>query len=234
MRGVGVEELDAVQGIQLRSVASLLRDVAGTNVLGEVTWDRVRQGLREESRAVLPGLFPLSSETVVMVFKLTDGEFGRLLEAARETVETGTQQAAEGLAEAARSLSALTSAPRQRHYRASAPPTDSSPRARLDHRVGMEGDGYLAMPATEALGALELDGRAPRPRDGVFPLPPYAVPGAWVVVRRGVHSAPGIVLTGIQAAYDHREGIGVEHLMSGLRTAAAALRPGPARIEWGT
>jgi hypothetical protein len=90
--------------------------------------------------------------------------------------------------------------------------------------VGVEGDGYLAMPAAEALGALEWGGRAPRPRDGVFPLPPYAAPGSWVVVRRGVRSAAGIVLTGVQAAYSDREGTGAEQLISYLGTAAAALR----------
>ncbi|MGW0335497.1 hypothetical protein ACWD0J_27105 [Streptomyces sp. NPDC003011] len=226
---VGVEEDEALQGMRRWSVASLLRDAAHTDVLEERTWEQVRQELRDRSCGVLPGLLPPSCEAFVVVFPLDRGEFGRMLEAARQTAETGTQQAAEELAQAARSLGALTSVPSQRLYRGVPPLPGASPRARLDHRVGMEGDGYLAMPAAEALGALELGGRAPRPRDGVFPLPPYASPGSWVVVRRGVLSAPGIVLTGVQAAYSHREGIGAEQLISYLGTAAAALHPEPSR-----
>ncbi|MGW3308354.1 hypothetical protein ACWDG9_17410 [Streptomyces sp. NPDC001073] len=226
---VGVEAEEALRDIRRQSVVSLLREAAHTDVLAEAAWDRVRQELRDRSFGVLPGVLPPSRDAFVVAFPLARGEFGRILEAARQVAETGTRQAAEELAQAARSLGALTTVPRQRLYRGAPPPPDASPRARLDHRVGAEGDGYLAMPAAEALGALELGGRAPRPRDGVFPLPPYAASGSWVVVRRGVHSAPGIVLTGVQAAYSHREGIGAEQLLSYLGTAAAALRLTPSR-----
>jgi hypothetical protein len=226
---VGVEEHETLEGVRRCSVASLLRDAARTDVLEEATWERVRQELRGRCCGVLPGLLPASREAFVVVFPLDRGDFSRILEAARRTAETGAQRAAEELAQAARSLGALTSVPSQRLYRGAPPLPEASPRARLDHRVGVEGDGYLAMPAADALGALELGGRAPRPRDGVFPLPPYATPGSWVVVRRGVLSAPGIVLTGVQAAYSHQEGIGAEQLISYLGTAAAALRPEQSR-----
>jgi hypothetical protein len=226
---VGVEAEEALRDIRRRSVVSLLREGACTDVLAEAAWDRVRQDLWDRSFGVLPGILPPSRDAFVVVFPLARGEFGRILEAARQVAETGTRQAAEELAQAARSLGALTTVPRQRLYRDAPPPPDASPRTRLDHRVGAEGDGYLAMPAAKALSALELGGREPRPRDGVFPLPPYAASGSWVVVRRGVHSAPGIVLTGVQAAYSHREGIGAEQLISYLGTAAAALRLTPSR-----
>lgn len=222
-----MEAEEALRDIQRRSVVSLLRDAAHTDVLDEAAWNQVRQDLRDRCFGVLPGVLPPSRDAFVVVFPLARGEFGRILEAARQAAETGTQQAAEELAQAARSLGALTTVPRQRLYRGAPPSPDASPRARLDHRVGVEGDGYLAMPAAEALSELELRGREPRPRDGVFPLPSYAASGFWVVVRRGVHSAPGIVLTGVQAAYSHRERFGAEQLISYLGTAAAALRLTP-------
>ncbi|MER5473531.1 hypothetical protein [Streptomyces sp. NPDC002685] len=227
-----MEEHEALQGIRRRSAASLLQEAAHTNALEDEAWEQVRQALRARSCGVLPSLLPPSSEAFLVVFPLDRSEFGPILEAARQVMETGTQQTAQELAQAARSVGALTTVPRLRHYRAG--PPGASPRSRLDHRVGVEGGGFLAMPAVEALDALELGGRAPRPRDGVFPLPQGAAPGSWVVVRHGVHSAPGLVLTGVQAAYDDRAGGGAEQLMSYLRTAAAALRPAPARIEWGT
>lgn len=217
-------------GIEVRPVAALLRDMAHSDTLDEFSWARVREELRQRSCGVLPRFLPPVATASVLVHPLDDGAVSRVLWAAAELAEEGGEQAAQGLAVACRSLASLTTAPPLRHYRASAPVPGASPRALLDHRVGTEGNGYLAMPATEALNALELGDRSPRPRDGIFPLPPYDA-AAWVLVRHGAHSAVGILLAGIQDAYSHPQ-VGAEGLMSCLRTAAAACRPGPVGLEW--
>lgn len=122
-----MEEQAALQDIRRRSVASLLRDAAHTDVLKEEARNRVRQDPRDRSLGVLPGLLPPSGKAVVVVFPDGGGEFGQILEAARQTVKTGTRQAAEELAQAARSLGALTTVPRQRLYRGAPPPPGPRP-----------------------------------------------------------------------------------------------------------
>ncbi|WP_129291830.1 hypothetical protein [Streptomyces lydicus] len=225
---------DAVRGIEVRSAADLLRDVADSCNLDVASWNRVREGLRGQDLGVMPHQGPTRAEEPVVLFP-AGGVIGRVLAGAAVLCETGGQAAAEELAEACRSLAALTSIPSQRLLGACAVPVGASPRDQLDQHVAEHGGGYLAMPAASAVRALGRQGRSLRTRDGVFPLPRTSDgEQRWVVVRHSALSAVGVLLTGIEQACTDRTATGVEWLMDAVRTVAAAFEPGPYDVEWPT
>ncbi|MFF1680756.1 hypothetical protein ACFVYG_32550 [Streptomyces sp. NPDC058256] len=221
---------EALRGIAVRPAGEL----ADPRLAAPGGWRRVCEELHGQGLGVLPRTDPAGPHEPVLVFPL-GGAIGSLLQAGAVLLETGGRPAAEELADACRSLAALTSIPSQRLQRAHAVAAGPSARARLDRQVAERGNGYLPMPAAEAVDALKSGGRQRqlRSRDGVFPLPrPGRAEGGWVVVRHSGIGAVGLLLTGVEEFYNGRDAVSSEMLRQALATAAAALQPGPAALEW--
>jgi len=219
---------EALRGIVIRPAG----DLANPEAPALDGWQLVREELHGQGLGVLPQTDPVGPHDPVLVFPL-GSVLGRLLNAASVLLETGARPAAEELADACRTLAALTSIPSQRLQRAHKVAADAAARARLDQQVAERGNGYLPMPAAEATAALETGGRQLRTRDGVFPLPqPGQAQDAWVVMRHSGITAVGLLLTGIEEFRSGRDAVSSESLRRALSSAAAALQPGPAHLEW--
>ncbi|MFE2850236.1 hypothetical protein ACFXJO_03785 [Streptomyces lavendulae] len=212
---------DELAVIALQPVEELLP--AGTRAVSEAAWEEALCALEREGRSCLPRLLPASSQSLVVTWSAS-GVFGPLLEACRAFAETGGQQSAELVAQEARTLKSLTSVPHMRHYRQPAPPLGSSPADLFSHeRIGMVGNGFLAVPLAELVTATGQS----RER-GVFS---STVPGpAEYVVLWDHLSAPGLILGGVHLAYADPE-YGTTLLHQQLHTAAHALTPGPPDAE---
>ncbi|WP_328296425.1 hypothetical protein OG389_00485 [Streptomyces sp. NBC_00435] len=156
--------------------------------------------------------------------------FGPLLDACRVFAENGGQERAERVAQEARTLKLLTTVPRLRHYREAAPPPGSSAAEVFAHeRIGVIGNGFLAVTLAELTAAEQQ-----RRRRGIFSstVSAAAGPDAFVVVWDHF-TAPGFVLSGAHHAYTDPEHCTTRHHRQ-LHTAAGALNPSPSPrdTEW--
>ncbi|MFI5864729.1 hypothetical protein [Streptomyces sp. NPDC051546] len=219
-----------MQNVVNEALADIRVEPAG-NLLGHreralpsASWHRVLDQLEATGRSVVPRTNPVEPTREVLTYRL-QGTFGFLLDAAARFLDSGAQEAAERTAHEARTVKALTVAPTLRHHRGSTPPPTGTGQERLDHRITVEGNGFLALSVaelTEAIGP----GRKAR---GLLPAMPPADPTAFVVMWNRI-SAPGLILTGLNAAHtDGKHGAALLH--SHLSTAAKALAPGEAVHE---
>ncbi|MFJ5952592.1 hypothetical protein [Streptomyces noursei] len=190
--------------------------------LTHAAWPGVLEQLEATGRSVVPRSTPAQPTREVLTFGL-QGTFGFLLDAAASFLESGAKKDAERTAHEARTIKALTVAPALRHHRQEAPPAGGSREELLDHRVAVEGNGFLALSVAELTAALG-PGRKAR---GLMPAMPPSDPTAYVVLWNRI-SAPGLVLAGLNLAHTDGEH-GAALLLSHLVSAAKALEPGEAQ-----
>ncbi|WP_435058024.1 hypothetical protein [Streptomyces sp. bgisy060] len=212
---------EALADIRVEPAGNLLgRPATG---MTPAPWPDVLEQLEATGRSVIPRSIPTQPTREVLTFPL-QGTFGFLLDAAARFLQSGSLEDAERTAHEARTVKALTVAPPLRHHRPEAPPSGATTAELLDHRVTVEGNGFLAMSAAELTAALG-PGRKVR---GLMPATPPSDPTAYVVMWK--ISAPGIILAGLNEAHTDGEH-GAALLQSHLATAAQALAPGEARHE---
>ncbi|MET8816519.1 hypothetical protein ABZW47_31540 [Streptomyces sp. NPDC004549] len=210
---------EALADIRVEPVEHLLRLGHAEGNHSHASWTRVLERLEANGRSVVPRAFESRPGREVLTYP-SQGTFGFLLGAAAHFLESGSQEDAERTAHEARTVKALTVAPALRHSREKTAPRGGTERELLDHRINVGGNGFLALPVAELGVAM---GSGPRGR-GRLPAALPSDPGAFVVVWNRI-SAPGLVLSGINAAHtdaDH----GAALLQSHLATAAQALVPG--------
>ncbi|MFI5867276.1 hypothetical protein [Streptomyces sp. NPDC051546] len=197
---------------------------SGVQEFSEQVWTAALAELDQAGRACLPRLLPVGPQAAVVTWS-TSGVFGPLLAACVEFAENGGRQAAEHVAEEARALKMATTVPHLRHYRDPAPRAGSSPGAVFSHeRIGLEGNGFLALPVGELISAT-----GPRKR-GILTGVSDTGPEAYAVVW-DAFCAPGLVLGGTNLAYVD-PGYGIAQLHRQLHMATRALIPGPRDMEW--
>lgn len=207
-----------------------LRVEPARNLLGEQgphgpSWTGVLDRLEEVGRSVVPRTVPAHPAREVLTYRL-QGTFGFLLDAAARFLDSGNQEDAERTAHEARTIRALTVAAGLRHYRRDTPPSGATGKELLDQRVSAEGNGFLALSVAELT---TLIGPVLKAR-GQLPAMLPADPGAFVVLWNRI-SAPGLILTGMNAAHaDEEHGAALLH--SYLASAAQALTPGEPYREW--
>ncbi|MDF3303295.1 hypothetical protein [Streptomyces tropicalis] len=213
---------EALADIRVEPAGNLLgRPATG---MTPAPWPDALEQLEATGRSVIPRSIPTQPTREVLTFPL-QGTFGFLLDAAARFLQSGSLEDAERTAHEARTVKALTVAPPLRHHRPEAPPSGATTAELLDHRITVEGNGFLAMSAAELTAALS-PGRKVR---GLMPATPPSDPTAYVVMWNRI-SAPGIILAGLNEAHTDGEH-GAALLQSHLATAAQALAPGETRHE---
>ncbi|MEU1076497.1 MULTISPECIES: hypothetical protein [unclassified Streptomyces] len=213
---------EALADIRVEPAGNILgRPATGT---APAPWPDVLEQLEATGRSVVPRSVPKQPTREVLTFRL-QGTFGFLLDAGARFLQSGSREDAERTAHEARTVKALTVAPPLRHHRPEEPPDGATREELLDHRVTVEGNGFLAMSVAELTAALG-PGRKVR---GLMPATPPTDPEAYVVMWNRI-SAPGIILAGLNAAHTDDEH-GAALLQSHLATAAQALAPGQASHE---
>ncbi|MGW7312306.1 hypothetical protein [Streptomyces sp. NPDC054865] len=211
--------------MRLQTVAELCNLAPDVADVSESVWRAALSALHDGGRSCLPSSLPAGGRSLVVSWP-SSSMFCPLLEAASEFVKAGGQHAAERVAQEARLLKAFTTVAYLRHYRQPAPPAEAGPEALFAHeRIGLEGNGYLAV----AEGELTAATGAIRKR-GILRSRAVPNPSDYVVVWADL-SAPALIIGGVHLAYadpDH----GAALLHGHLNTAAQALVPGPRDVEW--
>lgn len=210
---------EALADIRVEPVEHLLRLDHPEGDHAHAAWTHVLERLEAIGRSVVPRGFASRPGREVLTYP-SQSTFGFLLDAAARFLESGGQEDAERTAHEARTVKALTVAPALRHYREKTAPTGGTEKELLDHRVSVEGNGFLALSVAELTAAI---GPASKVR-GLMPAALPSDPKAFVVLWNRI-SAPGLVLSGMNAAHTDAEH-GAALLQSHLATAAQALVPG--------
>lgn len=216
-----------LDGIKVCAAGDLLIRFAGPGACTPTRWQQVLDGLAAGQQGVIPRQAPETGATGRVIFPLDHDPLGPLLGSVARLLHEGGEAAARDTTQAARSLHAVTTAPPLRHHRPPAPAPGADARTRFMYRVATEGQHFLPITAGELhdeLGAMV-------PRQAVVPRPVPEEREAWVVVWKTL-SAPGVVMTGAWAAVAYRDATGIEWLMQSLKSAVAAMEPGPADMEW--
>ncbi|MGW6203694.1 hypothetical protein ACWF9B_08615 [Streptomyces sp. NPDC055089] len=212
---------EALAGIRVEPVSHIL----GESGLSHTSWTRAREQLEATGRSIVPRGVPTQPPRDALTYRL-HSTFGFLLDAAARFLDSGDKDDAERTAQEARTIKALTVVPALRHVRGEAPPAGATREELLDHRVTVEGNGFLALSIAELTAAI---GPVHKTR-GQLPAVPPMDPAAFVILWNRI-TAPGLILTGMNAAHTDAEH-GANLLLSHLATAAQALVPGEPHHEW--